>query len=181
MTGIFEEYDLNIEFEEVPDAPSYDVEDGIYAFEIGDHFIKEWEKGGVAQKSVIFEFLLGDEGKKYSEWFTLPLDPDNITSGEITKLSYLKKRYISLGVAPQDMNSVTREDLLGLTGTLKLKHDKTGKWQNIFEFAVDGVGDEPAAEAAPVAAPAARPARAATQRTAAPNPFKKANALAPQE
>lgn len=173
--SLFEEYGLDIPDDEIPDAPSFDVDDGIYTFEIGDSYLKEWND----TTSLIIEYLLGEEGKKFSEWFRLPVDTDNITAKELQKLSFLKQRYESLGVYPaKRIGDVSREDLVGLTGTLKIGHDKTGKYQNIKTLRVGEPSDhdDPIAPAPNVAASvrASRPTRAPDggRRTAVVNPFK---------
>lgn len=167
MPGIFEEFGLEIDFDDVPDAPDYEIEDGIYEFEIGDVFLKEYTKNDVAHNAMIIDFLLGDEGKKKGEFFNLPDDLANPTAKEVAKMSFWKQRLESLGIAKDQLNSTKREDLIGLTGTLKLAHDKkTGKWQNISDVHVSGSPAEsaPARNTAPAAA---RPARAGGVK----NPF----------
>jgi hypothetical protein len=169
MPGIFEDLGLEIDFDEVPDAPDYEVEDGIYTFEIGDVFLKAYtDKRTRAEKNgMIIDFLLGDEGKKKGEFFRFPDDLTNPTAKEVADLSFWKQRLESLGFDKSQMNGVGRDDLIGLTGTLKLAHDKkTGKYQNVFDVVVTGA-PEVSAPVRKTAPAATRPARAGGVK----NPF----------
>ena len=169
MPGIFEEFGLEIDFDEVPDAPDFNVEDGTYRFEIGDVFLKQYtdKKTNTEKNAMIIDFLLGDEGKKKGEFFNLPDDLANPTPAELTKMSFWKQRLESLGFDKSQLNSIGRDELIGLTGTLKLAHDKkTGKWQNVSDVVVDGA-PEVSAPVRNTAPAAARPARAGGVK----NPF----------
>ena len=168
MPGIFEDLGLEIDFDEVPDGPNNDVEDGIYTFEIGDVFLKAYtdKKTGFDKNGMIIDFLLGDEGKVKGEFFRFPDDLTAPTAKEVADLSFWKQRLESLGFDKSQLNGVGRDDLIGLTGTLKLAHDKTGKWQNIKDLVVAGA-PEVSAPVRKTAPAVARPARAGGVK----NPF----------
>jgi hypothetical protein len=151
------------------ELPSFEVEDGIYEFEIGDVFVKNGSQNFPDRSWVIIEYILGDSGQKKSEMFELPADPGNMTDKERQKIGFYVARLIDLGVARDEVNTVDRDDLIGLQGTLQV-YSQTGKgankgklFQNIKNVKVSK-GDT----AAPVAkaAPAAR-------ATSAANPFAK--------
>lgn len=159
MAGLIADFGIDMNEVEVKD---YDTPtDDIYKFVLGDVRIQEGTQKKPNSKWVIFKYLLGDNGSNYSEWFSLPNDPTSPTDAELTKLSFYKKRLLSLGVAPESINDVTADELIGTNGTLELRTTK-GKdgnaYQNIYRLSVDG-GD-----AAPKKA-AAKPA------TAVDNPF----------
>jgi hypothetical protein len=120
--------DYGIDTTEI-EAPSYDIEDGMYEMTIGDVYVKEGSKNFPDRSWVIFEYLVGEEGKKASELFELPKDPENLTDAERTKLGYYVARLLDLGVAREQVNDIDREDLIGLTGTLVL-YSSTGKGKN---------------------------------------------------
>lgn len=175
MTGLLDEYAGKgvLDLDDVPDGPNYEIADDWYDFEIGDVFLKEGTDNKPDDSWIIVEYLLGDEGKKKSEWFALPKDPDNPTDAEKTKLSFWKQRLDSLGVAPEDRNKVGRGELVGLTGTLQLKSTKSKKdgkmYQNIYNVRVAEVETTEEPEEAPRASRRAAPAKAG----AVQNPFKK--------
>ena len=93
---------------------------------------------------------------KFSELFELPVDPRNPTDKEVTRLGYYKQRLLSLGVAPEDVNTVTADELVGTRGTFELrtKQGRDGnEYQNIVPstfktHGVDGIAapkkDKPA-------------------------------------
>lgn len=149
MAGLLEEYDIDLSNVETPEygAPA----DDIYEFTLGDVYIQEGSKKNPAAKWVIFKYLLGDSGQVYQEWFGLPVDATNPTDNEMTKLGYYKNRLTSLGVAPEEINTVTADELRGTTGTFELRTIKGkdgNEYQNIRNFKTSGVADAPAAPAA---------------------------------
>lgn len=146
-------------------TPSYDMEDGIYEFTVGDVYVKQGSQKYPDRSWVIIEYLVGDEGKKQSELFELPQDPENMTDRERQKLGYYVARLMDLGVDRDEVNDVDRDDLIGVAGTLQLfstagKGANAGKmFQNIKNVKVAK------ASAAP------QPAQKKTRQTAASNPF----------
>jgi hypothetical protein len=126
-------------------------------------YIQEGSKKQPEKRWIIFKYLLGEDGTTFSELFGLPTDPSNPTPAEVQRLGFYKQRLLSLGVAPEDVNGVSSDDLVGTTGTLELRTTKGkdgNEYQNIRNFKVSG-SDAPAK---PVAA---KPA------TAVDNPFAK--------
>jgi hypothetical protein len=151
------------------EAPSFEIEDGIFEFEIGDVFVKNGSQNYPDRSWVIVEYILGDTGQKKSEMFELPADPDNITDKERQKLGFYVARLLDLGVERSEVNSVDREDLIGLRGTLQV-YSSSGKgankgkvFQNIKNVKVARDG---------VSAPATVKASVAP-KTSASNPFAK--------
>lgn len=190
MAGILEEYGLDLADMEVP---SFDINDGEYDWEIGDVFIREGSQKHPDKSWLIIEYLL-DNGKKYGELFGLPEDASAPTDGEKSALGRYKGRLLSLGFDESQVNSVGRDELVGIQGHFTLLTARgfqnvrnltlPDDGQNQFaDAAKEGPGN-PAqtfvgkAEAAPAAkAPAARRAPAAPKAapaaapTAVDNPF----------
>jgi hypothetical protein len=159
--GLLDEY--AVDMKDDIEVPSYEIDPGIYEFEIGDASVIEGTKKDPDAINFVIEYLIGDEGKKKSEWFRLPDDASNVTEDEKKKLGWLKLRLLGLGVPDDMLNSVEPDDLIGLTGTLEIRNDKTGQYQNIFNVKV-----QEAAPAAPVVKKARTPrAPAATAQPAA--------------
>jgi hypothetical protein len=160
MAGLISDFGIDLNEVEVKDYDS--PSDDIYKFVLGDVRIQEGTQKKPNSKWVIFKYLLGDNGLSYSEWFSLPNDPVNPTDAELTKLSFYKKRILSLGVSAEDINDVTSDELVGTNGTLELRTTK-GKdgnaYQNIYRLSVDGGNEAPAAK------------KAAKPATAVDNPF----------
>jgi hypothetical protein len=149
------------------EVPSFEIEDGIYEFEIGDIFVKNGSQNYPDRSWVIVEYIIGDTGQKKSEMFELPSDPDNITDKERQKLGYYVARLLDLGVDRNEVNSVDREDLIGLRGTLQV-YSQSGKgankgksFQNIKNVKLSSNAPTTAAKAT------------ATRTTSAANPFAK--------
>lgn len=160
--GLLDEYGIDTSEAE---TPSYDMEDGIYEFTVGDVYVKQGSQKYPDRSWVIIEYLVGDEGKKNSELFELPADPENLTDRERQKLGYYVARLMDLGVDRAAVNDVDREDLIGLRGTLTL-HSVAGKgpnagkmFQNIKNVKVSKASEAP------------QPAQKKTRQTAASNPF----------
>lgn len=162
MASLLEEYNVDLTNVEAPDGYGRPADD-LYEFVVGDVYIQEGSKNHPDKSWIIFKYLIGDQGKDYSELFSLPKDPTNPTDQEATRLGFYKQRLVSLGVAPEDANTVGRDDLVGIRGTFELRttKGKDGKeYQNIRNFKVAGSdGSLPKAKAE------AKPA------TAVSNPF----------
>lgn len=160
--GLLDDY--GIDTSEV-EAPSYEMEDGIYEFTVGDVYVKQGSQAYPDRSWVIIEYLVGDAGKKQSELFELPQDPENLTDRERQKLGYYVARLMDLGVDRAAVNDVDREDLIGLRGTLQLyssagKGKNAGKmFQNIKNVKVSKTSEAP------------QPAQKKPRQTAASNPF----------
>jgi hypothetical protein len=146
-------------------TPSYDMEDGIYEFTVGDIYVKQGSQKYPDRSWVIIEYLVGDEGKKQSELFELPQDPENMTDRERQKLGYYVARLMDLGVDRDEVNDVDRDDLIGVTGTLQL-YSTAGKGANAGKM-FQNIKNVKVAKAS--AAP--QPAQKKTRQTAASNPF----------
>lgn len=149
------------------EAPSFEIEDGIYEFEIGDVFVKNGSQNYPDRSWIIVEYILGDTGQKKSEMFELPLDAENMTDKERQKLGFYVARLLDLGVARDQVNNVDRDDLIGLRGTLQVysqsgKGSNKGKmFQNIKNVKVSSEGASAPAVAKATTAP----------KTSAANPF----------
>jgi hypothetical protein len=160
--GLLDEYGIDTSEAE---TPSYDMEDGIYEFTVGDVYVKQGSQKYPDRAWIIIEYLIGDEGKKQSELFELPADPENMTDRERQKLGYYVARMMDLGVDRDKVNDVDREDLIGVSGTLQLyssagKGPNAGKmFQNIKNVKSNKTSSAP------------QPAEKKTRQTAASNPF----------
>jgi hypothetical protein len=160
--GLLDEYGIDTSEAE---TPSYDMEDGIYEFTVGDVYVKQGSQKYPDRSWVIIEYLVGDDGKKQSELFELPADPENLTDRERQKLGYYVARLMDLGVAREAVNDVDREDLIGLRGSLQLyssagKGPNAGKmFQNIKNVKTEKTSAAP------------QPAQKTARQTAASNPF----------
>jgi hypothetical protein len=157
--GLLDEYGIDTSEAE---TPSYDMEDGIYEFTVGDVYVKQGSQKYPDRSWVIIEYLIGDEGKKQSELFELPADPENMTDRERQKLGYYVARLMDLGVAREAVNDVDREDLIGLRGTLQL-YSSAGKGPNAGKM-FQNIKNVKTSEAP-------QPAQKKTRQTAASNPF----------
>ena len=160
--GLLDEYGIDTSEAE---TPSYDMEDGIYEFTVGDVYVKQGSQKYPDRAWVIVEYLVGDEGKKQSELFELPADPENLTDRERQKLGYYVARLMDLGVDRAAVNDVDREDLIGLRGTLQL-YSSAGKGANAGKM-FQNIKNVKIAKAS--AAP--QPAQKTARKTAASNPF----------
>jgi hypothetical protein len=160
--GLLDEYGIDTTEAE---TPSYDMEDGIYEFTVGDVYVKQGSQKYPDRSWVIIEYLVGDDGKKQSELFELPADPENMTDRERQKLGYYVARLMDLGVAREAVNDVDREDLIGLRGTLQL-YSSAGKGANAGKM-FQNIKNVKTTKAS--AAP--QPAEKKVRQTAASNPF----------
>lgn len=118
--GLLDEYAIDLNEVETPDFDRT-LPDDIYEFTVGDIRLKEGSKKNPEQNFIIITYLLGENGHKHDELFTLPLDPRNPTDKELTKLSFYKQRLASLGFSPDQMNTIDESDVVGITGTLELR------------------------------------------------------------
>ena len=160
--GLLDDYGIDTSEAE---TPSYEMQDGIYEFTVGDIYVKQGSQAYPDRSWVIIEYLVGDEGKKQSELFELPADPDNLTDRERQKLGYYVQRMMDLGVAREAVNDVDREDLIGLGGTLQL-YSTAGKGKNAGRM-FQNIKNVKVAKASEAPQPAQKKAR----QTAASNPF----------
>jgi hypothetical protein len=160
--GLLDEYGIDTSEAE---APSYDMEDGIYEFTVGDVYVKQGSQAYPDRSWVIIEYLVGENGKKKSELFELPQDPENMTDRERQKLGYYVARLMDLGVSRDEVNDVNREDLVGLRGTLQL-YSVAGKGKNAGSM-FQNVKNVKASKASS----ATQPAEKKVRQTAASNPF----------
>jgi hypothetical protein len=160
--GLLDDYGIDTSEAE---TPSYEMEDGIYEFTLGDVYVKQGSEKYPDRSWVIIEYLVGDSGKKKSELFELPADPENMTDSERQKLGYYVARLMDLGVDRAAVNDVDRDDLIGLRGTLQL-YSVAGKgknagnmFQNVKNVKVSKASEAP------------QPAQKKARQTAASNPF----------
>ena len=156
--------DYGIDTSEI-ETPSYELEDGIYEYEVGDVYVKQGSQAYPDRSWVIVEYLIGDEGKKQSELFELPQDPENMTDRERQKLGYYVARMMDLGVDRDAINNVDRDDLIGLRGTLQL-YSSAGKGKNAGRM-FQNIKNVKASKTSEAPQPAQKTAR----KTAASNPF----------
>ena len=163
MAGLLDGY--GIDMDEV-EAPSFDVADDIYEFEVSDFFIQEGTTNWPDRTWLVIEYSLGGNGKSKSEWFELPEDASAPSDKELLKLGFYKNRLKDLGIEEEQMNGVGPDDLIGLTGTLQV-FTKNG-FQNIKGVKLTDDGENefatPAKEEAPV------PAKRAARKPAAAQP-----------
>jgi len=156
--------DYGIDTSEI-EAPSYDLQDGIYEMTVGDVYVKQGSQAYPDRSWVIIEYLVGEEGKKKSELFELPADPENITDNERQKLGYYVARLLGLGVERAAVNDIDRDDLIGLRGTLQL-YSNAGKGKNAGKM-FQNIKNVKITETSAAPQPAQKKAR----QTAASNPF----------
>lgn len=158
MAGLIAEFGIDLDNVEVSEGGFERPKDDIYEWELGNVSLKQGSKNNPNRSWIIFEYLLGDSGLKFSELFELPVDPRNPSDKEIQRLGFYKQRLLSLGVAPENVNNITADELVGTRGTFELR-TKPGKdgneYQNIVgsTFKTNGVdGVAPAPKAAPASA-----------------------------
>ncbi len=183
-TGLLADYGLTDDaYEDLPEGFGYSVADGTYEFEVGDMFIKEGWTDNDDARALIIEYLLSGEdsdgkdvdGKKVSDWFTLPpedADPSEYTDQEKRNLRNMIDRFADFGVPRHLVNKVGPDEIVGLTGQLTLRtRQGKGKYkgkefQNIVAFTVDEPLDASTLGGAPKAAPAAAAAKPTRTRRA---------------
>ena len=147
--ALFDDYNVDLDDFE---APSYEIHDDFYTFEVGDCVLREGTEKKPDAVWLIITYLLGENGLRKDEWFQLPDDPANPTDKEAMKMGYLKARLNDLGFSGQ-LNTLHRDQLVGIRGTLEV-FTKNG-YQNIRKVK---------AEAATAVAP--------KHKAAAGNPFE---------
>lgn len=158
MSGLLAEFNIDISDVEIKDGFEKPKDD-IYEWELGNVSLKQGSKTDATRSWIIFDYILGDEGLKFSELFELPKDPRNPTDKEVNRLGYYKQRLLSLGVAPEDVNTVTADQLIGSRGTFELrtKQGRDGNdYQNIVAstfktHGVDGIAKPTSKEKAATA------------------------------
>jgi hypothetical protein len=147
MAGLIEEFNIDLSNVEAPEYGG--PVDDIYEFTLGDVYLQEGSKNHPDKKWLIFKYLLGDSGQTFSELFSLPSNPSAPTEAEMQRLGFYKQRLTSLGVSPENVNTVERDDLVGARGTFELRTTKgrDGKeYQNIKNFKANlGGASAPAA------------------------------------
>lgn len=164
MAGLIAEFGIDLDNVEVSEGGYEKPKDDIYEWELGNVSLKQGSKANPNRSWIIFEYLLGDSGMKFSELFELPADASNPTEKEINRLGFYKQRLLSLGVAPEQVNTITADDLIGTRGTFELRTKKgnDGKdYQNIIGSTFKAAG----ASAPKAVASKEKPA------TAVSNPF----------
>lgn len=168
-TGLLEEFGLAPDELDAIEVPGFDVPDDFYEFVIGDVFLKLGTDNYPDRKWLVFSYLLGDTGKTKDEWFEVPNETEGMTDRIKKSLGWYKARLLSLGFEAEEVNSVGRDDIVGLSGSFKLvttKDKKSIDRQNIRNFKVNDEEPEPTPApksvtrrapraAAPKAAPAA--------------------------
>lgn len=172
-TGILSEYGIDAERDAV-DSGYNDPDPGIYEFEIDDVFVKEGSQANPDASWLIIQYNLEDGlGHVFSksDMFALPKDPTNPTDDEKQKLGFYVSRLKDLGFARDQANTVGRDDLVGLRGTLQIKQTAgRGKHQGKLFKNISNV--KLSKSEAPVAAPAQAPKRSKpVNLTAHENPF----------
>ena len=177
--GLLDDY--QIDMDEVEASTGFKTPpDDTYRFAVGDAFIREVKgKDGKADVNyLILNYLLADEegvatGDSYDEWFGLPQDPSARTKREEDALGRYKTRLLSLGIAPEDVNSAGTDELVGIQGIFTLVSSKAKNsdrvYQNIRNLSLADDTAEAADEPEPVKA---APAKAAPKTASGkPNPF----------
>jgi hypothetical protein len=162
--------DLNTDF--ISDAEEVgfsDPDNGLYQYEvIGGELQRGTKKDPNALGFIIKYSLTNDSvtDKKYSEYFGVPQpsDPRNPTDREKQQASFLKARLVSLGVAPDKINSMDADDLIGAEGTLRIITNKGG-YKQVRDLKLKG---NSAPQAATPVQPVARPATRKAAPKAAP-------------
>lgn len=146
--ALFDDYNVDLDDFE---APSYEISDGFYEFEVGDCVLREGTEKKPDAVWLIVTYLLGDTGLRKDEWFQLPDDPANPTDKEAMKMGFLKARLNDLGFSGS-LNTLQREQLIGIRGTLEV-FTKNG-YQNIRKVKAEAAA-----------------AKAAPKKSAVENPF----------
>lgn len=138
--GLLDEFDIDMSGVEAPESGYASLPDDIYEYTVGDVYLKEGSKKNPEQNFIVFKYLLGEDGKEYSEFFGLPLDVQRPSDNELKKLGFYKSRLLSLGVSPDAVNDVEASDLVGITGTFELRTTRSKnngqEYQNIRNFKV---------------------------------------------
>ena len=140
--ALFDDYNVDLDDFE---APSFEITDGFYEFEVGDCVLREGTEKKPDAVWLIVTYLLGDNGSRKDEWFQLPDDPANPTDKEAMKMGFLKARLKDLGFEGQ-LNKLQREQLIGIRGVLEV-FTKNG-YQNIRKVKAEATASAPTKKAA---------------------------------
>lgn len=148
------------------EMPTYELEDGVYEFEVGSCYVKNGSQAYPDRSWIILEYLIGDTGQKKSELFELPADPENMTEREMQKIGYWVSRCVDLGVPRDQVNDIDGEDLVGIRGTLQL-YSQAGKGKNAGKMFQNIKNVKVAKKSSTESQPQSK----STRKTAADNPF----------
>jgi len=148
------------------EVPTYELEDGVYEFEVGSCYVKNGSQAYPDRSWIILEYIIGDTGQKKSELFELPADPENMTDRELQKIGYWVARCVDLGIARDQVNDIDGDDLVGIRGTLQL-FSQAGKGKNAGKMFqnIKNVKTSKNSSATP------QPQPKTARKTAAANPF----------
>lgn len=170
--GIFD--DFGVDPDKVKEAGNFNVEDGVYHFEVAEAEILE----GTAKKPDTTFFYIdfqltdedGDPVGSVRTWYTMAEDNDSETAQAVRSQGFLKSDAKALGVT--DMHAFDGSEIIGVKGVLRLvstpgKGASKGKiFQNVRN--IRRVEEEVEEAPAPKKAPAKRAAKpAATEDDAA--------------
>lgn len=145
--GLLEDYNVDLDDFE---ANSFEVPDGVYDYAIGEVAVQDGSKNNPEQPMLYIHYILtNEEGKNYTnrEYFWIPADPGSPTDKEKAAMGRLKTRIMSLGFEEDEVNDVSPEELVGLTGTYQLVTSRG--FQNVRNVRPDEDGDEPEPEPTP--------------------------------
>lgn len=148
------------------EMPTYELEDGVYEFEVGSCYVKNGSQAYPDRSWIIIEYIIGDTGQKKSELFELPQDPENMTDREMQKLGYYVSRLVDLGVPRDQVNDIDGEDLVGIRGTLQL-YSQAGKGKNAGKMFQNIKNVKVSKKSSTESQPQSK----STRKTAAANPF----------
>lgn len=168
--GIFD--DFGIDPDKVKEAGNFNVDDGVYHFEVAEAEILEGTTNKPDTTFFYIDFQLTDEDGdavgSTRTWYTMAEDGDSDTVKAARSAGYLKGDAKALGVT--DMNSFDGSEIIGVKGVLRLvsspgKGANKGKtYQNVRNIR----RTEEEVEEAPVKkAPAKKPAASTAKADAA--------------
>lgn len=170
--GIFSDYDIDIDSVK---ENSFDVPDGTYRFEIAEGEELDGTQNKPDTTFFVIDYQLEDEHSdaagSYREWYVLAENGDSETKRARQSVGFLKSRLLKLGLKGSQLADFDGSEIIGITGTMRLK-TKPGRkqgteFQNIATMKVDGVdGTDVEEEKEPEEAPA-KPARKAPAKRAA--------------
>lgn len=110
----------------------FSIPPGTYEATVSDVEVKD-NKDKTLKGLWITYTVIGEteNGKKVSEWKTIPApaDPKNPSAEDKRSMSFLKMRLSSLGIPESRMNSVQPEDLIGTDVAITVK--KNGEYTNV--------------------------------------------------
>lgn len=172
--GLLDDFIEN--FEDVKESTGYgQTPEGVYDFVVDEPFVKEGSSRDENWRGFMIPFILND-GKKdieHTDVYTLPASPrpSEWNEKESGAMSRLKSRLLSLGLSRDDADHLNTDLLVGVTGTLQIKHRKQGEqtYVNIVNLKATGtLADAPAEK--PVRVERKAEAPAPRRRRAAPKP-----------